>query len=102
MLALLHLLNVHSQSRHLLTFILVFHPEPAMRLRNPSMDGSGGSQLFEDTSSGAVGSHTAYRCRPSAHCFGSLWKQLICVFNLIYISEEFILVKGFFCHAQGH
>lgn len=40
---------------------LSFHPEPNMRLRNTSMDGPAGSQLFEDTSGAAAGSHTGYR-----------------------------------------
>lgn len=39
---------------------LSIYAEPAMRLRNTSMDGPGGSQLFEDTSGAAAGTHAGY------------------------------------------
>lgn len=44
--------------------ILSCHPEPNMRLRNSSMDGSDGSQLFEDTSGAGPGSQSGYRWEP--------------------------------------
>ncbi|XP_029373908.1 protein YIF1B isoform X2 [Echeneis naucrates] len=41
-----------------------FRQQPNMRLRNSSMDGSDGSQLFDDTSGAGSGSQTGYRNQP--------------------------------------
>lgn len=40
---------------------LFLHAEPNMRMGNSSMDGTDGSQLFEDTSGVAAGPQAGYR-----------------------------------------
>lgn len=68
---------------------LSFHSEPAMRLRNPSMDASGGSQLFEDTSGAAAGSHTGYRCPPLCSLVPVVWgSNRIILFVLSFLSAS--------------
>lgn len=62
---------------------LSFNPEPAMRLRNTSIDGPGGGQLFEDTSGPDTGGQT--RCglgSPgwTSHCHVNIKSH--CILNI--------------------